>query len=70
MNSVLEQNTKEEKLKTIQKENAYIQKSLKDGETFFVKIKDGEILYVDRYDAIRFLDAQRRNRRHKQNDVQ
>ncbi|EKR56531.1 MULTISPECIES: hypothetical protein [Leptospira] len=36
-----------------------IQKPLEGTDTFFVKDKDGEILYVSRYDAIRILDRQR-----------
>ncbi|WP_258218668.1 hypothetical protein [Leptospira interrogans] len=35
------------------------QKPLKGSDTFFVKDKDGEILYVSRYDAIRILERQR-----------
>ncbi|EMO66436.1 hypothetical protein LEP1GSC132_2514 [Leptospira kirschneri str. 200803703] len=36
-----------------------IQKPLKGSDTFFVKDKDGEIMYVSRYDAIRILERQR-----------
>lgn len=35
------------------------QESLKESDTFFVRDKDGELMYMNRYDAIRILDRLR-----------
>ncbi|MDO6383339.1 hypothetical protein [Leptospira santarosai] len=35
------------------------QEPLKESDTFFVRDKDGELMYMNRYDAIRILDRLR-----------
>ncbi|MDI7165363.1 hypothetical protein [Leptospira santarosai] len=35
------------------------QEALKESDTFFVRDKEGELMYMNRYDAIRILDRLR-----------
>ncbi|RHX84730.1 hypothetical protein DLM75_22205 [Leptospira stimsonii] len=44
-------------------------KPLNDSDTFFFREEDGEILYMDRRDAIKFLEAKRKSKNHTFNDA-